>query len=167
MATDPRRRGRVLAMQALYEADVSSHLAEEAIDRLSEGGDVAVPRAALQFARDLTGGVVSNREAIDRLIGETATRFPVEDLAAVDRNILRVAVFELAFDARAPVRVVVDEAVELAKLYGTDTSPRFVNGVLGTIAAHSGRPRPQAQASEPEEGTEHKDADNSSLRTRG
>lgn len=143
MATDPRRRGRVLAMQALYEADVSSHLAEEAIERMTEEGGTSVPHVALQFARELISGVERDREAIDRIIGETATRFPVADLAAVDRNILRVAVFELAFDDRAPVRVVIDEAVELAKLYGTDTSPRFVNGVLGAIATHSGRPRPQ------------------------
>lgn len=132
-----RRRARVLAMQALYEADTSSHLVEEAVERLV--AERPEPNRVAAFARELVGGVQGRRDEIDRVIGEAAPQFPVNEIAVVDRNILRVAIYEVLFDNKTPLRAAVNEAVEIAKSFGGESSPRFVNGVLGTVAARASR----------------------------
>lgn len=137
MATGPRRRGRVLAVQALYEADTSDHPVGEVLDRLIADG--AVPGPAAEFARALVRGVEQHRDEIDTILAETAPQWPVEDVAVVDRNILRVAIYEVLFDDETPVRAAINEAVDLAGIYGGESSPRFVNGVLGTVAARASR----------------------------
>jgi N utilization substance protein B len=134
---DLRHRGRAMALMALYEADTAGHAPEEVLTRLAT--DERVPRETVAFAERLVGGVRDERDALDERIGRAAPQFPVDQLAAVDRNILRVALYELLRLPETPVAVAVSEAVELAHVFGSDTSPRFVNGVLGAIdARHNG-----------------------------
>jgi N utilization substance protein B len=137
MASGARHRGRVLALQALYEADTSRHRAEEAVDRLA--AERSEPASVSAFARELVRGVQAHRRAIDAIIAKAAPQWPVEEVAVIDRNILRLATYEVLFDDKTPVRAAVNEAVELAKTFGSDSSPRFVNGVLGTVAARATR----------------------------
>lgn len=132
MAANPRRKARVAAMQALYEADVSPHAAIEALARRSE--DASLTEEQARFARELVDGVIEHRSALDDVIRQAATQWPVEQLSAIDRNILRLAIREILMNNGAPIRVAINEAVELAKAYGSDGSARFVNGVLGSVS---------------------------------
>jgi N utilization substance protein B len=147
-----RREARTLALIALYESDLAHHPVGEALGRLiaqnAQSEDAAGPDAgpiddeadnANQPGPDATfgmqsSGVTVNRENIDALLGVCAPEHPISDLAAIDRNILRIAVHELVAKL-APVKVIVNEAVELAKIYGSDASPRFIHGVLGAVTA--------------------------------
>jgi N utilization substance protein B len=137
MVAGPRHRARVLALQALYEADQTRHLPGESLERLA--ADTASPPDVAGFARGLVAGVGAHRADIDDVIAGAAPQWPVEQLAAIDRNILRIAIYEVRFDNETPPRVAVSEAVELAKAYGSDNSARFVNGVLGTTTAGATR----------------------------
>ncbi|MCR9097376.1 MAG: transcription antitermination factor NusB [bacterium] len=103
----------------------------EAFDRIVEHFDV--PKSAREFARGLVAGVVSRAAELDALVGQHARNWRVERMAAVDRNVLRLGAFELR-ETETPVPVVIDEAVDLARRFGSDTSPAFVNGVLDAIA---------------------------------
>jgi N utilization substance protein B len=80
-------------------------------------------------------GVTENREWLDGYIARYAPEWPVEQIAIIDRNILRIAIFEILARSDTPLKVAINEAVELAKTFGSDSAPRFVNGVLGTLAA--------------------------------
>lgn len=86
------------------------------------------------FALDLVQGVIEHRDALDDVIGQAATQWPVEQLSAIDRNILRLAIREILMNNGAPIRAAINEAVELAKVYGSDSSARFINGVLGSVS---------------------------------
>ena len=126
-----RRKARRAALQALYEMDTTTHKpgpvleARQATARLEVEG--------LAFLRWLISGVVAHKDDMDLLIAQYAPEWPVDQLAVIDRNILRMSIFELLNpDSDAPSKVVVNEAVELAKIFGSDSSPRFINGVLGT-----------------------------------
>jgi len=101
--------------------------------RLAEG---SLPGAAAAFAQRLVRGVLEHLPDLDRTIAGIATDWPLEQMAIVDRNILRIAIFEIRIDGQAPVKVAINEAVELSKLYGSDSSRRFVNGVLGTLVSN-------------------------------
>lgn len=90
------------------------------------------------FARKLVQGVMAQAPALDRLIQKYAPEWPVDQMALIDRNILRMAIWEFAADRQTPIKVAINEAVELAKLYGSDSAPRFVNGVLGALATRQG-----------------------------
>ena len=127
-----RRRARVLALQALFELDTVGHSADEAIDRLVENAE-ADPEAR-KFALELVHGVRDNREKIDDTIRQTAPAWPLDQIAAVDRNILRLAIYEILIDNRVPMRAAINEAVELAKEFGGENSPKFINGVLGSVS---------------------------------
>ena len=135
MALGPRRRARIAALQALYEADSSQHAALDALQRISKTERLADEPAA--FALELVEGVLARREEIDRQIAAAATAWPVDQLAPIDRNILRLAIREMLGDNGAPVRAIINEAVELAKSFGSDNSAKFVNGVLGAIERQS------------------------------
>ncbi|MFQ5861059.1 MAG: transcription antitermination factor NusB [Dehalococcoidia bacterium] len=126
-----RRRARKLAVQALYEAQVAGHSWERSLDRLLEEASVSSETAS--FARELVPGVDMQQPTLDQLITRLAPLWPVEQLAVIDATILRLALFELLFYPTTPPKVVINEAVELAKLYGSENSPKFVNGVLGTF----------------------------------
>ncbi len=129
----PRHRGRVAVLQALYEIDCTGHSPGVVIaQRLQEA---QLPLAANQFATDLAQGVIANREWLDGLIGRYAPEWPVNQIAIIDRNVLRIAIYEILYGDDTPVKVAINEAVELAKQFGSDSSGRFVNGVLGTLVA--------------------------------
>jgi len=92
-----------------------------------------------KFARDLVEGVVRHKTEIDATIQKFAPAWPVDQLAVLDRNILRLAIFEVLHDNNVPVKVAINEAVELAKAFGADSSARFINGVLGSIVASNSK----------------------------
>lgn len=138
MSDSPLRRVRQLVLEALYEADTSTHDAEGAFSRLmveAAAEDAAMRASSLSgFGIGAVRGVLRLRDDLDGYIQEAATVYPVETMAVVDRNILRLAIWELVTDDSAPVGAVVNEAVELAHRYSGDSSPPFINGVLRTIS---------------------------------
>ena len=126
-----RYKLRNLVLQSLYEIDCTSHPADEVVQRVIEENSLDSDNS--EFLRHLVIGVNEQAERIDERIRSYATEWPVEQLAIVDRSILRMAIFELAASPDVPVRVIINEAVELAKTFGSETAPRFINGVLGAI----------------------------------
>ena len=98
-----------------------------------------MPEEGVNFARELVTGVLTNKERIDNIIQTHAPAWPVAQLAAIDRNILRLAMFEILLNNKVPVKVAINEAVELAKTFGSENSPKFINGVLGTVSAQANR----------------------------
>ena len=127
-----RRRSRILALQALYEIDTTHHPAGTVLDqRLAED---PLPDEGEAFARELITGVMKHQAELDELIQHYAPEWPVDQMAVVDRNVLRIAIFEFFISKATPIKVAINEAVELAKLFGSDSAPRFVNGVLGALA---------------------------------
>lgn len=119
-----------MALQVLFEADCAGHDYEQALDRSLQQS--ALPDDTAAFARELVSTVVENRERIDGLIARFAPAWPLDQIAIVDRNILRLGIGEIIFDL-VPVKVAINEAVELAKTYGGESSSKFVNGVLGSL----------------------------------
>ena len=124
-----RHKARAIALQALYEVNSVGHDVEKVLPRLLEEGGLSGENA--DFARGLVSGVLQNKKEIDRHIENFAPAWPVEQIPIVDRNILRLAIFEILLDNSVPVKVAINEAVELAKKFGSDSSPRFVKGVPG------------------------------------
>lgn len=141
--TNPRRKARIIALQALYEADCSRHKPDEVIARLLQ--EKPLPDELATFAHNLVKGVLQNKPRIDDIIKKFAPAFPVNQIAAVDRNLLRLAIFEVLFDNKVPVKVAINEAVELAKRFGSDSSRKFVNGVLGAVVSHYLNTEPEKQ----------------------
>lgn len=131
----PRTRARSIALQALYEMDIAgSHAPGEVLKtRLEEN---ALPEDLAEFARRIVFGVLPLRKDLDQWIAKYAPEWPLDQIAAIDRNILRIACWEFAIFRETPVKVAINEAVELAKIYGSDSASRFVNGVLGALAEH-------------------------------
>ncbi len=127
-----RRKARTIALQALYEVDSVEHQAEEVVGRLLARGRLSEENAT--FVRELVNGVIHNRQRIDQSIKDFAPAWPIDQIPIIDRNILRLAIFEILLDNRVSVSVVINEAVELAKTFGSDNSSKFVNGVLGSIS---------------------------------
>ncbi|MEX0787686.1 MAG: transcription antitermination factor NusB [Anaerolineales bacterium] len=128
-----RRRARGLALQALYEIDSVGHPPEVVLSQVLESNET-LRGPAEEFLRRLVLGTIGSAAAFDRLIAECAPEWPVDELAVVDRNILRLALWEFAVSGETPMKVAINEAVELAKRFGSDSAPRFVNGVLGALA---------------------------------
>lgn len=133
-----RHQARTLALQILYEADVAEHSPEEILRRYTT--DMSLPQPVRRYVERLVTGVLAERDSIDERIGAAAPAFPVSQLPPVDRNILRIAIYELLREQDVPLKAAINEAVELAKRFGGENSSRFVNGVLGTIAANLGTP---------------------------
>lgn len=121
-----------MALQALYEIDCTTHSAESVLG--THLNEEPLGEKSEAFLRDLVFGVLAHQTMLDKLIHEYAPEWPVSQMAIIDRNILRIAIYELAASSKVPLKVAINEAVELAKTYGSDSSPRFVNGVLGTLA---------------------------------
>ena len=131
-----RHQARIAALQALYEIDCADHAPGVVLEhRLAEA---QLPASAANFTRQLVNGVLKHRKVLDAFIHEHAPEWPLDQMAYIDRNVLRMAIFEFAIDGRTPVKVAINEAVELAKLFGSDSAPRFVNGVLGTLVERKG-----------------------------
>jgi N utilization substance protein B len=131
-----RRQARIAALQALYELDCTKHKVEETSARLRAGETLA--QEALSFSEELVKGVLQHKSELDALIKKFAPAFPPEQLAIIDRNILRLAIFEILFNDKTPFKVAINEAIELAKEFGSDASPRLINGVLGSITTERG-----------------------------
>jgi len=128
-----RRRARIVALQALFEVDAVHHHPDTVLRwRLKES---PLPQAGEDFCRDLLYGVLRHQAALDAIIQRIAAEWPIEQIAAVDRNILRLSAYEIMLDQSAPPKVAINEAVEIAKIFGGESSSRFVNGVLGTLFA--------------------------------
>ena len=129
-----RTRARGIALQALYEVDMVGHPPVQVLqDRLEEE---PFPEDLAEFIRQIIFGIIPLREQLDQVIARYAPEWPLEQIAAIDRNILRIATWEFAAQRCTPVKVAINEAVELAKAYGSDSAPRFINGVLGSLAEH-------------------------------
>jgi len=129
-----RTKARSVALQALFELDMTDHVP----------GDVLMARLAefdlnedlAEFSRQIVFGVLPIVSELDGAIAKYAPEWPFDQIASVDRNILRIACWEFAVSGQTPVKVAINEAVEMAKIFGSDSAPRFVNGVLGSLAEH-------------------------------
>lgn len=128
-----RRRARIAALQALYEIDTTKHDPADVMAR--RFNDTGLPTAGQKFTHTLVTGVLDHYEHLDELIQEHAPEWPVGQMAIIDRNVLRIAIYEFVIAAITPTRVAINEAIELAKIYGSESAPRFINGVLGSLAS--------------------------------
>ena len=130
----PRTRARSLALQVLYEVDMANHPPADVFrSRLEE---TPLADELSDFARQIIFGVLPLTNSLDQLIAKYAPEWPFDQVAAIDRNILRIALWEFGVFHETPIKVAINEAVELAKEFGSDSAPRFVNGVLGALADH-------------------------------
>ena len=132
-----RTRARSIALQVLYEIDIARHSPTEVLAlRLEDMKDLPAYDELAEFARQIVFGVLPITEKLDHAIARYAPEWPLDQIAAIDRNILRIACWEFAVQQKTPVKVAINEAVELAKIYGSDSAARFVNGVLGALVDH-------------------------------
>ena len=123
-----RRRGRELALQVLYQHELAGRGVEEILRSFEDLQEA--PPVAREFAVELARGVVARLEEVDGHLAGQADNWRLERMAVVDRNILRLAIYELLFEKDTPPAVVIDEAVEIAKRFGSERSSQFINGVL-------------------------------------
>lgn len=130
-----RTQARGIALQVLYELDIANHpvgiVLKERLDEADMDEDLS------RFIRSIVVGVCEMAPRLDEYITHHAPEWPLDQVAIIDRNILRIALWEFAVDGKTPLKVAINEAVELAKMYGSDSAPRFVNGVLGSLADRS------------------------------
>ncbi len=135
-----RTKARAFALQVLYEVDMVAHLPgvvfQQRLEDTHEGEQEALDNDQVEFARQIVVGVSVLTEKLDHAIERYAPEWPFDQISAIDRNILRMAAWEFAVSRQTPLKVAINEAVELAKHYGSDSAPRFVNGVLGSLADH-------------------------------
>ena len=130
-----RTRARGVALQVLYEFDIAGHPLEEIISaRLDEE---KLERNLEDFTREIVYGVTPIVGKLDEIITEHAPEWPLDQVAIIDRNILRIALWEFAVAKCTPIKVAINEAIEMAKNYGGPNSSRFINGVLGTVFRES------------------------------
>ena len=134
---NPRREARELAFRATYQADVTGDDAKRCLDEIVE--ETPPPDEVRSFATALVAELEVHRDEVDTIVARTAVNWPLKRMAATDRSVLRLAVVELLHHAETPTRVALDEAIEIAKKYGSETSGSFVNGILDRIA-HEARP---------------------------
>ena len=134
-----RRRPRRLTLEVLYEYDLAQHAVSEVLSRRLF--EQPMERMGADFASKLATGVVAHQAQMDTIIARYAPEWPLDQMAIIDRNILRMAMYEFLVDGETPIKVAINEAVELAKAYGSDSAPRFINGVLGTLADEAERLR--------------------------
>jgi len=128
-----RTRARGIALQALYEIDLAGHLPGVVLEERIQENEL--DNDLVEFVRQIVVGVAPLFETLDHFIAEHAPEWPLEQVATIDRNILRIALWEFAVFGETPIKVAINEAVELSKTFGSDSTPRFVNGVLGSLAA--------------------------------
>jgi transcription antitermination protein NusB len=128
-----RHRVRISALQILFELDATDHAPDEVV--LRSVAEEQLPPDGERFLRSLIFGVWEHYPYLDRIIEEAAPSWPVNQMPGIDKAILRIALYEILIDEteKTPVKAVINEAVELAKHFGSDNSSRFVNGVLGTV----------------------------------
>jgi transcription antitermination protein NusB len=136
-----RRLAREIALQALYVADVSSTPAEEALAIVTRREGEAVDADTLEFARALALGALERRAELDAQIAARAQNWAMGRMAAVDRNVLRLAAYELAARPDTPVGVIIDEAIEIVRKYSAEEATRFVNGILDALKSLRAAPK--------------------------
>jgi len=128
----PRTKARSIALQVLYECDLTKHPPAPAIEeRLQEEN---LDASLVDFVHQIVFGILPITSQLDGFISQHAPEWPLDQVAVIDRNILRIALWEFAVEGCTPVKVAINEAIELAKMFGADSTPRFVNGVLGSLA---------------------------------
>ena len=127
---DQRRQSRTAALQSLFAVDVRGIWNDPPLEWLDEDEDL--PQNSIGFAQELLRGVSQSRLGLDNVITRYAQAWPVSQLSVIDRNILRIALFELIYTPGTPRKTAINEAVELAKIFGSESSARFINGVLGS-----------------------------------
>ena len=143
-----RTRARGIALQALYEIDLVEHQPAQVLqERMLEEPQT---EELAEFTRQILFGVLPLREILDTVLARFAPEWPLDQIAPVDRNILRIAAWEFAGQQGTPVKVAINEAVELAKAFGSDSAPRFVNGVLGSLADHENEVRQILRRKQPD-----------------
>ncbi|BCL81409.1 N utilization substance protein B [Ktedonobacteria bacterium brp13] len=140
-----RRQARIIALQTLYEYDIANHVPTEVLQRHTEERNLH-PKV-VEYASELVLGVCSQLADIDAHIQSAAREWPLQQMARIDKNVLRLAIYEILFNNTVPAKAAINEAVELAKTYGSETSSRFINGVLGTIFTRAQQqPIPKAES---------------------
>ncbi|HSQ39638.1 MAG TPA: transcription antitermination factor NusB [Anaerolineales bacterium] len=141
-----RTRARGLALQVLYEVDMANHPPVEVYQSRLE--EMPLSEELAEFARQIVFGVLPRIPDLDLMIAKYAPEWPLDQVAVIDLNILRLAFWEFAVQRETPLKVAINEAVELAKLYGSDSAPRFINGVLGSLAEHKDEIRQRVETLE-------------------
>jgi N utilization substance protein B len=126
-----RRQARTIALQTLYEYDIAHHGPAEILRRHAD--ERTLHPKVVEYANELVLGTCDHLADIDAHIQSAAREWPLQQMARIDKNILRLAIYEILFNNTVPAKAAINEAVELAKSFGSDASSRFVNGVLGTI----------------------------------
>jgi len=129
-----RTKARSISLQILYEVDLSGHKPGKVLQNHLER--LKMDDAHIKFISEIVMGVTNFKEQLDEYIADFAPEWPLDQVAYIDRNLLRIALWEISVYQKTPVKVVINEAVELAKLYGAEGSPRFINGVLGGVINH-------------------------------
>ncbi len=131
---DDRTRARGVALQVLYEVDMSNHPLNQIVKERFDSVDLSDEQR--NFIEKIVIGVRKHFSKIDISLTKYAPEWPIDQIAVIDRNIVRIAIWEFAISGITPLRVAINESVELAKMFGSESSPRFVNGVLGSVAEH-------------------------------
>lgn len=126
-----RRKSRELALQALYQGDMTAASPLDTLPLLCDNFEVG--RKSLPYGRELIAGVVANLAAIDAVITASAAHWRLDRMSVIDRNIMRIAVYEFRYRDDVPAGVAINEAIELAKRFGADDSPAFINGILDAV----------------------------------
>lgn len=158
-----RRKGREAALKALYSLEFLKDPAADRNEALEHvwSSMLELPDETRGFAEGLVAGVLAVWDEVNTLMGETSRRWKVERMALIDRNILRLATYEIRYRTDIPVKVSINEAIEIAKKFGSAESPAFVNGILDRIAEVSGRLRGDDDAMLEEPDTDDDDPDES------
>ena len=141
----PRTKARAIALQVLYECDLTGHSPAEALDYCLEEDPIEDTLA--DFSRQIVYGILPIVSDLDNLIAQHAPEWPLDQVAVIDRNIIRIALWEFAVSGCTPLKVAINEAIELAKWFGSDSTPRFVNGVLGSLASRQAEIQNQFRSS--------------------
>jgi N utilization substance protein B len=129
-----RTKARGVALQVLFEHDLTGHSLGDTLE--ARLGEENLEDQLVQFTSQIIAGVTPLVQQLDLIIAEHAPEWPLDQVAVIDRNILRIALWEFGVEKCTPVKVAINEAIELAKVYGSDSSPRFINGVLGSLVNH-------------------------------
>jgi len=126
-----RTKARAVALQALYEYDLTQHFVGDILS--NRFNEEELEDKMKRFSEEIVLGILPIIKQLDHIIANYAPEWPLEQVASIDRNIIRIALWEFAVKKCSPIKVAINEAVELAKAYGSDSTPRFVNGVLGSL----------------------------------
>jgi N utilization substance protein B len=128
-----RTKARSVALQVLYEVDLTNHVPLAVLNQRIEEEEIT-DQNLVEFATKIVSGVSPIVEKLDMFIAQHAPEWPLDQVASIDRNIIRIALWEFAVEMSTPLKVAINEAIELSKLFGSESTPRFVNGVLGSLA---------------------------------